>query len=462
MIFSLLFTAPRCVALGGLLVLALGVTSRVMAEEESPGVHPERTLGSPTTLPSEEKHDLTLRDAVHLTLQRNPELAAFAKEVRALEGATLQAGLLRNPDLAIDVEDLSSAANGVAQQFTTIRVSQLIELGGKRAARITTASLDQELANQDYETKRLEIIARVANIFNDVLAGQERLRLADDSVRLAQQVVNTVAKRIQAGKAPPIEETKAKIALSTARIEREQAQRGLAASRKQLSLLWGSPSPQFGQTLGDLESFVALPGFEVLAQRVRANPMTLRSMKGIEQRKALLELERSRRIPDITVSAGVRRYDRSPETTAVVGVSVPLPLFDRNQGSLREAHQRLDQAIDEQAATDLQLKAELAQTYEALLAAQNEIRILRDEVLPGARSAFDVANRGYELGKFGFLEMLDAQRTLFQNQVLYVRALVSYQGLVNALERLIAGPIDGESNRLDKGSGSKDSGVNYE
>jgi cobalt-zinc-cadmium efflux system outer membrane protein len=122
---------------------------------------------------------------------------------------------------------------------------------------------------------------------------------------------------------------------------------------------------------------------------------------------------------------------------------VPLPLFDRNQGNILQAHQRVDKAVDEQAATELRLKTELTQAYEALSAAMNEIAMLRDEILPGATSAFEVTTRGYELGRFGFLEMLDTQRTLFQNRILYVRALANYQRLVNEIERLIAGPIGG-------------------
>ncbi|HNE58446.1 MAG TPA: TolC family protein, partial [Nitrosomonas sp.] len=77
-----------------------------------------------------------------------------------------------------------------------------------------------------------------------------------------------------------------------------------------------------------------------------------------------------------------------------------------------------------------------------LTAAWNEINILRNEILPGAKSAFNVMRRGYELGKFGLLELLDSQRVLFQNQLLYVRALANYQRLMNDIERLIAVPID--------------------
>lgn len=403
----------------------------------------------------ENNSDLTLRDAVDLALRHNPELTAFSREIRALEGVTLQVGLLKNPELSLNVEnagniqklvgDINSShavAQEVVQQLTTIRIYQLIELGGKRAARVNAALLGEELAAKDYDIKRIEIIFRIANVFTEVLAAQERLRLAEETEQVAQHVVSTVSGRVQGGKVPPIEETRVKIGLSTTRIELEQAQRDLVGARKRLALLWNSSAPQFDKALGNLETLVAPPNFQMLEMRVLDNPMALRAMKNIEQRKALLEVEQTRRIPNLTVNAGAVHHAQLGGTTVVAGVQIPLPLFDRNQGNVKEAHQRVDKAVDEQAAMELRLKTELAQSYETMLAVWNEINILRNEIVPGAKSAFSVMRRGYELGKFGLLELLDAQRTLFQNQLLYVRALANYQRLVNDIERLIAGPID--------------------
>ncbi len=388
------------------------------------------------------KTEISLSEALDLALRLNPELAMAAKEIGAQEGLVLQAGLIPNPELAIEAEDIGASRDGGLQRLTTYRLDQRIELGGKRQARSTAAALAQDLAQQDYAAKRLALKARVANTFTDVLAAQQRVQLAEESLQLAQAVVSAVGKRVQAGKAPPIEETKSSLVLSSANIELVQAQRELAASYKILSLLWGNPSPRFTRSHGEIARLAAVPSFEVLAQRVRNNPVAARSLKSVAQRQALLELEQARRVPDITVSAGYRRYAQTGENTGLLGISIPLPFFDRNQGNLREAHQRLGQAQDERDATEYRLQSELAQTYEALMAAQQEVRVLRDEVLPAAKSAFNVANRGYELGKFGFLEILDAQRTLFQNQALHVRALVNYQKLVNELERLTAMPID--------------------
>jgi len=436
-------------------IFVLGFSFQANVGADAFGVAPNGSKGQAAELSVQETGDLTLRDAVNLALLRNPELAAFSKEIRALEGLTLQAGLLKNPELNLNVEnagnvqkltgDVNSAhavAQEVVQQLSTIRIYQLIELGGKRAARVNAALLSEELAVKDYEIKRIDIIFRVANVFTEVLAAQERLRLAEETKQVARNVVSTVSGRVQGGKVAPIEETRVKVGLSTARIELEQAQRDLTGARKRLALLWNSASPQFGKALGNLEMQTPPPDFQMLEEHVLNNPMALRAMKNIEQRKALLEVEQTRRIPNLTVNAGAVHHAQLGGTTIVAGLQIPLPIFDRNQGNLKDAHHRLDKAVDEQMATELRLKTEIAQSYETMLAVWNEINILRDEILPGARSAFNVMRRGYELGKFGLLELLDAQRVLFQNQLLYVRALANYQRLVNDIERLIAAPIE--------------------
>ncbi len=386
------------------------------------------------------KGELTLRQALQLVLQNNPELAAFSKEVTAYEGTKLQAGLFNNPEFSIEAEDINSSRSDI-QKFTTFRISQLIELGGKRPARVNVATLGQEMADQAYAAKRLEIIARTASAFVDVLENQAQVSVLSDTLHLVQAAMETVVKRVEAGKSPPMEAIRSKVALSTANIELEQARHNLSAARTRLALLWGEAEPRFSQVLGELESFVEIPEFNQLVNRLEENPIVLQSLKNIAQREAMVALEKAKKIPNITVDAGIRRYLGVDATTAVVGVTIPLPVFNRNQGNELEAHHRLNKAIDERASVELQLRTEFTRNYENLLAARNEIRLLHDEVLPGAKNAFEITNRGYQLGKFSFLEMLDAQRAFFQNRILYVRALASYQRLVNTIEQLIAAPL---------------------
>jgi len=389
---------------------------------------------------NEENGDLTLGQALQRVLQNNPELAAFSKEVVAYEGTKLQAGLLKNPEFSVGAESFDSSDPGI-ERFTTFRISQLIELGGKRSARVNVATLGQEMAEQAYATKRLEVLVRTANAFVDVLENQEQVKVMDDTLRLMQRAMNTVVKRVEAGKAPPIEATRSKVALSAATIELEQARRNLSAVRAKLALLWGEAKPQFSQALGELEAFVEIPGFDRLVGRLEENPVILQSVKNVAQHEAIVELQKANKIPDVTLGAGIQRYLGIDKTTAVLDMSIPIPVFNRNQGNELEARQRLNKAMDEQMSVKLQLRTEFVRNYENLLAAQNEIKVLHDEILPGAQNAFEITNRGYQLGKFSFLEMLDAQRAFFQNRILYVRALANYQRLVNTIEQLIAAPL---------------------
>jgi len=393
-----------------------------------------------THISAEESSDLTLNQALQRVLQNNPELAAFSKEIAAHEGTKLQAGLLKNPEFSFGAESVDSS-NPNIERFTTFRINQLIELGGKRSARVNVATLGQEIAGQAYAAKRLEVLTRTANAFIDVLENQEHVEVMNDTLHLMQKAMNTVIKRVEAGKAPPIEATRSKVALSAANIELEQARRNLSAARAKLTLLWGEARPRFNQALGELESFVEIPDFDQLVQRLEENPLLLQSVKNVAQREAMVELQKVNKIPDVTIGAGIQRYLGIDKTTAVLDMSIPIPIFNRNQGNELEARQRLNKAMDEQMSVELQLKTEFARNYENLLAARNEIRVLHDEILPGARNAFEITNRGYQLGKFSFLEMLDAQRAFFQNRILYVRALANYQRLVNTIEQLIAAPL---------------------
>lgn len=396
-----------------------------------------------TDLAVHEPAELTLRDALSLALQRNPELAAFGKERSAAEAAILQAGVLPNPVLEIVGDNLRNDRKAAAGDRTTaIQIGQLIELGGKRTARLRSAEASRDLANWDYEAKRIEILSLVAQRFVDVLTAQRRQVLAQDALALARQVSDAVAKRVQAGKVSPVEETKARLAQGSAEIELEQATREGVSTRRTLGALWANHDPRFEKAMGDLDEIIPLPGYEQLAARVRDNPELARWTSEIERRRALVDGERAKAIPDVTITAGVARFSQFDDRAYTLGISVPLPLFNSNRSGILEASRRLDKASDEQRAAESRVLAALAQAYQRLAAIDKEIATLRSILLPGAQSAFDAAARGYQLGKFGFLDVLDAQRTLFQMRTQHLRALADYQRGVSEIERLVGGPLD--------------------
>lgn len=391
---------------------------------------------------------VSLRDAVALALLHNPGLASFAWEIRAREARILQAGRLPNPAVSVVAEDIggsqvSSLADGqVIQPQTTIQLSQLIELGGKRGARQRLATVDRDLAGWDYETARMDVLTEVSRAVTDVLAAQETVALTEETTRLVEQVQQSVGVRVVAGVVSPIEETRATVSLAAVRVEAARARRVLDASRTRLALLWGSPTAVFTTVVGDLKALPApLPALSDLAGRIAQSPELARWAVEMSQREAALAVERSRGVPDVSVVAGYRRFTDIDSHAFVVGASIPLPFFDRNRDGIEEARSRLAKVHEERRAAEVRVAATLADAYAALASAHDEVTALRSAVLPGSQQTFDAVSEGYRLGRFGYLDVLDAQRTLIGAGSQYLRALSDYQKAVADVERLIGAPL---------------------
>jgi cobalt-zinc-cadmium efflux system outer membrane protein len=404
------------------------------------------TLPTTTFAPALAKEptgSLTLSAAIDLALTTNPELSAAANELRAVEGAVIQAGILPNPDISTSVEDTQNKST----RTTTIQLNQRIELGGKRSARIASAERGRDVAAADLVAKRLDIRATVIGAFFDVLVAQERIQQAEDLLGLAQRASQAASRRVTAGKVSPVEETKARVAEASARVELNQAQRELVTARKRLAASWGSSTPRFAQAEGRTDALPPVRSAEEISRRLNASPALLRARYEADRFSALADLERSRRIPDVTVSLGSKKAEELGRNQTIVGISIPFPIFDRNQGNVLEAQRRADKARDELSATEVRLSAEVTQNEERLKALVVEAQTLQSEIMPGARSAYDAASKGFELGKFSFLEVLDAQRTLFQARAQYLRSLSDAHRTAAELERVL-GSIDSMSSAV--------------
>lgn len=388
---------------------------------------------------------LTLRDALAYALLHNPDLAAFDAEIRAREARVLQAGRLPNPVASAVAEDFGASlrptlADAVQPQLS-LQLSQLIELGGKRTARKNLASRELGLARWDYETARIATFADVARAFVDVLAAKRTIVLAEETARLVGDVETSVAARVEAGVVSPIEQTRAAVAAASVRAETERARFALETARARLSALLGGVSLATADIAGDLDTLRAVPPLDVLVERVTQSPDLARWSDEIAQREAVLALERARRMPDVTVTGGYRRFTGIDANAWILGASIPLPLFDRNIDAIAEAESRVAAARAQQRAAGLRAGSALADAYNRLAASRAEVTALQATIIPGAREAFDAVTEGYRLGRFGYLDVLDAQRTLITYNAQYLRALAEFHKAVADLERLTGAPL---------------------
>jgi cobalt-zinc-cadmium efflux system outer membrane protein len=375
---------------------------------------------------------LTLAAALEFALQANADIAAAAWEVEAQRGAIRQSATTPNPHFAANIEDTQAAT-----RTTTVQLSQMIELGGKRSARMTVAELNFDAAMAELALKRADIRATVITVFYELLAAQERHGLALQSVEIAQQASNAAARRVIAGKISPVEETKARIAESSMRIELARAVSVRVSARKRLAATWRGTTANFERVEGDLAVLPELPVLDSLVQRLSQSPALRRAQIEVERRQALSQVERARQTLDVVVSVGARRDEQLGRNQALVGVSIPIPLFDRNQGNLQETLRRVDKAQDELTANEAGLDNSLTRAHEQLFAARLEAQLLKRDILPGAQSAYDAATKGFEFGKFNFLDVLDAQRTLLQAKSQYLRVLSEAHGAAAEIERIL-------------------------
>lgn len=380
---------------------------------------------------------LSLAQAIARALEGNPELAAATRQIEASEGQVLQGRARLNPELAYSLEDTRSRTRTQSWQLNLP-----IELGGKRAARTKAAEMARGQAQMQRSALQATLRANVAAAYFDVLTAQERLALARDSVALAQSSTDAVAKRVAAGKVSPVEESKARVAQAGMRVEWAQAASDERNARSRLTALLGAVDAPFTVLEGQADTLPSVPSFAELQPLMASAPSIVLARMEVDRRQALTAVEQSKRVPDVTVSAGLQRSNETQRNVLLFGVSVPLPVFDRNQGNLLEALRLEDKAREELQVATVGLHSEVAQAHERLATIAAQIQLLQQDVLPGAKSAYEAASTGFAHGKFNFLEVLDAQRTYFSAKSQYLQALGEAHRAAADVDRLLGARSD--------------------
>ena len=387
---------------------------------------------------------ITLAAALARTLRGSPELAAYDYELRAAEARILQAGLRPNPELGLDIENPTGSGSyqSADQMENTLTLSQLIELGGKRPARIFEAEAGRAVVAWEYQVKRVAVLKTTTLAFIDALSAQRRLELAEEVVKVSGDTVKLTEERVSVGRGSTVEAIRAKVAVASARIEVEQARRDIATARGNLAAQWGAKAADFGAVRGDLAQHKDAPSLQNLRQRLLGNPDLARWTAERERREAILAKQQTLARPDITLMAGPRMIGKGDDATFVAGFSIPLPFSNRNQGNIAEARANLEKIGEETRAAEARAFAALNEAFQALTGATREVAILEESVIPGAQDAEKQLNDGYAAGRFTQFEVLDARRTLNAARVQQVRALADYHKAKAELDALTARPTE--------------------
>lgn len=372
--------------------------------------------------------ELDLDLAVYRALTQSPALHIANKEAVSQHYQVKQARLYPNPELNYEVENF--AGNNGWKNWNNREeryfYSQLFETANKRGLRTQSASYQYYAALVGYDISKLFVLNRLNRAFIQVVASQEYLKISQDQADMAKEVLRIATKKVEAGKVSLIHQNKAEVSYSTALIAIEKAHTNLKNAKKRLSLLWGDVCPDF-ETVAFLFFDITRPQLleECLSDLCNQAEVIRSFYNNLSARKNW-QLEKANRIPNVTLQVGYKANYEENNQGMIASVSIPLPIFNQNQGNIGRAYFDMLKTGDEGRQLWLLLESKLAIFHQELLFAYTEAEKIRDVSLPAATQAFELAQLGYREGKFEYLDVLDAQRTLFEIRQSYIQALVNY------------------------------------
>ena len=388
---------------------------------------------------AEPQGDITLRDALALTTINNPELKVFSIETRAASARELQAGLWPNPELDVEVEDIGGS--GESSRFggaeTTIQLKQLIELGKKSQKRRNIATYQSNLAQWDFESKKLDIYTDVTKTFIDLLFVQQKRELSDELIKNSQEIIDSVKKRVDSGKDSPLELSKAKVMLAKNRIQHNEIIQLHQYKKAALASFWASEDAKYKNAVGQFDQLDAAPALSELRGLLNNNPDLARWVVEIQKRQAQHRLARAKSKPNVTISGGAKHFNSDNSSAIVFGLSIPLTISDRNQGGRMAALEEISKAKEQERAVYLAAWKELNRLYANLENAYTKATVLKNEVLQAAEEIFTGSKISYRMGKMNYLDLLDSQRTYFAAKNEYIDAIAEYHLTKTELDRII-------------------------
>lgn len=382
---------------------------------------------------------ITLDDAIRHALANSPRVKASRAIEAASRGERRQAGALPNPQVSYSKQNVKAggAYKVVSPGQSVYEVSQLVEVGGKRSARKDIADKGVQIARLESQGTTLDLIRDVTIAYAEAVASEEIVRLATEQKALADDVLHSVAARVDAAASPLIQKSRAEVERAAAAVVLDSAKRERAISFKALATLLGEDESAFKP---DKRAFFTLPKRDEPfdPEQLKANPDLAKLDTALKQSKARLNLEKANAVPDPTLSAGLVQIPSANGSALLVGVALPIPVFNVNRGNIEKARGDVIRTEEDNRYAALSLSADLTRAEQQMKSAYVLAKTLSADILPSAQKAFSLAREGYGLGRFPYIEVLDAQRSLFGARQQHIAALKAYHTARAIVERLTA------------------------
>lgn len=368
---------------------------------------------------------LSFQNTYSLIQSSSFDLRAAEAHHESTYGDVAQASAIPNPNLILGLSNIGDEDEDDKNELT-IAISQLVELGGKRSARIRKAQAEQCASAWQFEKQKSEIRTNLLHRFIDISAQQELLNASQAIYDIACKNMACAQEKEAAGKQSLLDTKKADIATKTAKIDLMRREIEYKKSKRELHAMWKSCPEGFQGVEFPLLEVAPLPPLADLQGRLYYNPDLLYGEAQLLIAWEAIEVEKAAQMPDLALQVGVSTDRFTQDPTLNVGVSFPLMIFNCNRGNVAKTTNQYNEACFLQDKLLHTLESTLNLYYEQWSAAYEEVIAVKETILPQAEETFEMAMNAYKEGKFTYLELLEAESTLFSVKEQLIEAAKEY------------------------------------
>ena len=365
---------------------------------------------------------LALADLTELTLTRNPRLAQVSWAVETARGRALQAGLYPNPTVALTADELNDKQGRggilglpyVTQEFVTAGKLKLARAAGNKEVDAATLAVVAE---------RYRVLTEMRQAYFDALTLERRAELLTVLVGLSDKAVTTAEKLVQAKVAAPLDVVQFEVDRERYRAELEAAERTLPAARRRLAAAVGVPDLPAGPLAGSLDD--SPPRYDLARldeYMLEVNPLVRSATVGVERARLLVRRAEADATPNVTGGLGYTYQGQNKSHDWAVGLTVPAPLWNRNQGNIRAARAQYGEAVAEVDRVRNELSGRLATAFTTYAGARARVERYMATILPKSRETYLLADQAYKAGNFEFVRLVTAQRAVAEANLEFLRS----------------------------------------
>ncbi|MDQ2936408.1 MAG: TolC family protein [Acidobacteriota bacterium] len=397
------------------------------------------TISSPVAKYSDPQVGMTVDQAVSYALEHNGELQAARKEIDAAAALVKQAGLRANPKVD------ASVAKTITGMDNTVTIQGMLplELGGRRSTRIKVAERELEMRREDVANRERLLAAEVRAKFGEAIAAILKLEFDQDLIDTSQRGYNLIVARVNEGGTAPLEQNMVLVELNRLRSMRETAEGKTQIAMLELRNLIGMTPEEPLRLSGDFDDLInPLTPLAEATQRAIAERPDLRLAIAFESlAEARIDQARAEGRLDASLTGGYQRMNsgfplngindagqlRPIQTTfnyLTFGVSLDLPVRNKNQGAIEAALAEVEAAKRRREFTELTVRREVASAYAQYNSVARAAEIFRVGVRDQASANLNVVRQTYELGSKTLIDYLGEQRRYIELQNSYIDTLL--------------------------------------